>query len=743
MTSSVRRLFAAAALTVASFSPLSHAEPPVQPPQQVATVEQLKAEAFQALRAGEFHRVSDLIGRAAALSNDPSLVKMSDWASSYQKQLEEFRAERRKSYEAEVEKVQKLLAQDMPDYALRTAVMAYTYAEDKDAFRGEPWVVKLLETVTQRAEQYEQAAQWLKAVRLYSDLVVVEPFNPEWKEHQKLAFRRVRLLMLYTPDFFKEIQLADAEERRAADEILSPATQPATRPSDEQKDEEETLADAFKMDWRDSLSGAKTEMLRDALDNARVNYWRDIGYGDLMTGGLKGIRALLTTAGLEKAFPKLGDPALVKPFLEVVDEHAASVANGGPADRAAMQRLLQRLQVVNTQTVELPEEVIAAEFADGAFSELDQFSQIFWPTEFEEFNKQTTGEFSGVGIQIQSDPADGGLKVVSPLEDSPAFRAGIRAGDIITRINGKSAKGVSTNQAVKIITGPPGTTVALTIRTPKGEERDVTLRRQTIKVASVKGWMHLPGGGWDYMVDPDNKIGYLRLTSFARDTARDMRSALGEMKSRGAQAVVLDLRGNGGGLLTAAADVSDAFLSDGKIVSTRSDREDDPNQPVINARRNADDNTLPLVVLVNQQSASASEIVSGALKDHKRAAIVGERTFGKGSVQMLFPLANRTAALKLTTSHYYLPNGRCIHREESSTEWGVDPNFVVEMTPEQMRAVFDARSQLDVLHDDAATPETDHVAALRKSSEQLLASDPQLNAALLILRMHLNGAPLL
>jgi carboxyl-terminal processing protease len=180
-------------------------------------------------------------------------------------------------------------------------------------------------------------------------------------------------------------------------------------------------------------------------------------------------------------------------------------------------------------------------------------------------------------------------------------------------------------------------------------------------------------------------------------------------------------------------------------------------QTVARARADGGDTTLPLVILVNQYSASASEIVSGALKDHNRALVVGERTFGKGSVQMLFPLSDRTAYLKLTTSHYYLPAGRCIHREETSQEWGVDPDVTVEMTPEQMRAAIDARQELDILRDANSAPaepalekvkdvapevrqEVKEVANAAGGKKDLLSSDPQLSAAVLLLKLQLTGA---
>jgi carboxyl-terminal processing protease len=386
---------------------------------------------------------------------------------------------------------------------------------------------------------------------------------------------------------------------------------------------------------------------------------------------------------------------------------------------------------------------------------------MIWPSEVPEFNKNTQGEFSGVGIQIQSDE-DGSLKVVSPLEDSPAYKAGIKAGDLITHINGKNAKGITLNQAVKTITGPKGTTVVLTVASPGGKTKEYTIKRETIKVASVKGWNHLPGGGWEYMVDPENKIAYLRMTNFTKDTSKELDRAIAEIEARGGRGVILDLRYNPGGLLTATTDVSDKFLRRGDIVSTRPERDNGNQQTVARARTDDNDTDLPLVVLVNQYSASASEIVSGALKDHSRALIVGERTFGKGSVQMLFPLSDRTAYLKLTTSHYYLPGGRCIHREETSTEWGVDPDVTVEMTPEQMRAAIDARQELDILRDANAAPAegkqekiNDKAAEVRDEvnketnkqvakgdKKDLLSSDPQLSAAVLLLRLKLAGAQL-
>jgi carboxyl-terminal processing protease len=742
---------------------------PLTPPgsdAQVATVDQLKSQAFSALKTGKFSESNELLAKAADLSKDPQLKQMSGWVSQFENQRQEFTTERHKQFEKAVADVHKLINNHMESYALDQAAKAALLSDDKDAFRHEPWVDALVKKTAQLADQYEKQEQWLKAMRLYADLSSIDFASPEWKDKLKLATRRIRLLAVYSPNGIKSLQESEAKDREKADALLKPATQPTTQAALDEKDKSpstQPVASAskkddlddqtndFKVDWHETVRGIKPDMLTDALKNAKSNYYKACDYKELLTGGIKGLRAVATTRGLEKTFPGLGDQAKREQFLADLDQLAQVAAKAGDGS-GAVDDMVAQVTKDNADTIKLPENVLISEFADGAFGELDPFSSMIWPSDLEEFNKTTQGEFSGVGIQIQSDD-DGSLKVVSPLEDSPAYKAGIKAGDVITRINGKNAKGISLTQAVKTITGPSGTTVTLTVRSPDGTTKDYEIERQTIHVASIKGWRHLPGGGWDYLVDPQSKIAYLRLTNFTKSTSDELDKAADELKSIGARGMILDLRYNPGGLLSAATDVCDKFLHDGVIVSTHANR-DTPNQPTI-ATAHADDNeiTIPLVVLVNQYSASASEIVSGALKDDNRARIVGERTFGKGSVQMLFPLAGRSAYLKLTTSHYYLPSGRCIHREENSTEWGVDPDLTIEMTPEQMRAAIDARQELDILRDANSAPAESKQDKLKdkgakvkeevaKVTKDPVQSDPQLSAALLLLRMQLAGAQL-
>ena len=209
-------------------------------------------------------------------------------------------------------------------------------------------------------------------------------------------------------------------------------------------------------------------------------------------------------------------------------------------DYREFRSAMNSIRDANKSSVNLPENVVVYEFMDGALAELDQFSSMIWPQQIEEFQSSTEGEFSGVGIQIERDES-GDLKVVSPIEDTPAYRAGIKAGSFITHINGELAKGMMLDQAVKRIKGPTGTRVTLTVRAPDGAVRDISLKRDTVKVASIKGWKRLPGGGWDWIIDPVQHIGYVRLTSFSKASADNLKDALSQMERDGVRGLVLDL----------------------------------------------------------------------------------------------------------------------------------------------------------------------------------------------------------
>src|SRR5215208_5540869 len=275
----------------------------VQPlPERLAEADQLKTKAFAALKAGKFEETNNYLSQAAKISNDPVTVKMADWTQQFEQQRQVFKTERHKEYEKAVKDVHLLLGKNKLPFAMEVAAGAYLLADDKDAFRQEAWAEKLLTDAKRVAGDYEKNEQWLKALRLYSQLSTMEPNSPDWKEHLKTCTRRIRLLALYTPLELKKIQDADGKEREEVDALLRPTTQPTTKAAVDEEAE-----NAQRIDWRETLRDVHLDMLEMALVNARANYYRDVNYQKMMVGGLGGLRIVLTTPALQKAFNGLAD----------------------------------------------------------------------------------------------------------------------------------------------------------------------------------------------------------------------------------------------------------------------------------------------------------------------------------------------------------------------------------------------------------------------------------------------------
>ena len=351
----------------------------------------------------------------------------------------------------------------------------------------------------------------------------------------------------------------------------------------------------------------------------------------------------------------------------------------------------------------------------GMLSALDPHSSYLNANSFRDMRVQTKGEFGGLGIEVTME--NGLVKVVSPIDDTPAFRAGIEAGDLITHLDSEPVMGLTLNDAVEKMRGPIKSDIKLTIRRPGREPFDVTITRAVIKITSVRS-------------RTEGNIAYLRITTFNEQTSPGLEAAIKERKEDIGEDLigyVLDLRNNPGGLLDQAIEVSDAFLDQGEIVSTRGRDPDDAQR--YNARPGDLAEGLPVVVLINGGSASASEIVAGALQDHRRAIVLGTTSFGKGSVQTIIPLSG-SGAMRLTTARYYTPSGRSIQGT------GIDPDIVVEQVriekvetgPQRREA--DLRGALDNGNGNGA-PEAEKKEPAKPATEQ---QDFQLSRALDLLR---------
>jgi carboxyl-terminal processing protease len=333
------------------------------------------------------------------------------------------------------------------------------------------------------------------------------------------------------------------------------------------------------------------------------------------------------------------------------------------------------------------------EFAiNGMLSSLDPHSSYLNQKSYSDMRVQTRGEFGGLGIEVTM---EGGLvKVVSPIDETPAARAGVKPGDLITHLDGEQVMGLTLPEAVEKMRGPVNSDIKLTIRREGRESFDVTITRAVIKIQSVRSRME------------GENIGYLRITSFNEQTESGLQNAVKNIKSQAGNKLlgfVLDLRNNPGGLLDQAVAVSDAFLEKGEIVSTRGRRSDDGQR--YNAKGGDIAGGLPIVILINGGSASASEIVAGALQDHRRAILLGTKTFGKGSVQTIIPLAGH-GAMRLTTARYYTPAGRSIQAK------GIEPDIIVEPAKiERVATATSGRREADLRGalrntDRVVTPET-------------------------------------
>src|SRR5580658_6062767 len=356
----------------------------------------------------------------------------------------------------------------------------------------------------------------------------------------------------------------------------------------------------------------------------------------------------------------LAASVLILPMRQVGDAASTAAPTSNTADTYKELNLFGDVfeKVRSDYVDEVSDDTLIEGAINGMLTSLDPHSNYLNAKNFSDMKVQTRGEFGGLGIEVSME--NGLIKVVSPIDDTPAAHAGLKPGDLITHLDGAPVQGMTLPEAVEKMRGPPNSEITLTIRREGRDPFDVKLTRANIKIQSVRS--HLE----------DGNIAYIRITSFNEQTDVGLNNAMKSLKEQANNklvGVILDLRNNPGGLLDQAVAVSDAFLDKGEIVSTRGRRSDDAQR--YDARPGDVANGLPLVVLINGGSASASEIVAGALQDHHRAILVGTRSFGKGSVQTIIPLPGH-GAMRLTTARYYTPSGRSIQAK------GIDPDIVVE-----------------------------------------------------------------
>lgn len=404
-----------------------------------------------------------------------------------------------------------------------------------------------------------------------------------------------------------------------------------------------------------------------------------------------------------------------------------------------------RAEIHKRYVEEVDDKALMRGAVEGMLHSLDPFSAYLSPEDYPRFKQQAAGRFGGIGIEVGL--KNGILTVISPLENTPAFKAGILADDRILEINGEPTDHMAMADAIQKLMGEPGSQVTLKVHhVLTDQDETLTITRAVIEVASVWGWQREIDNQWNYWLDPDDKIAYVRISGFLDNTPEAFNTVIQRLVEAGMRGLVLDLRFNPGGSLPAAVAVADRFLHGGTVVSVRG------RWRAEEVYKASTENTLPdfpVVVLVNDQTASGAEILAGALRDHERATVVGKRTYGKGSVQEVIELGSGNSAIKLTTAYYYLPSGELIHRTPAARQtgrWGVEPNITVELTNEETQQVIQSRLAADRVNgpstrpEPAATPVLDRqlVRALEvlreemdqpKEAEQVAASRPAVSKA--------------
>ncbi|MBU1260589.1 MAG: PDZ domain-containing protein [Planctomycetes bacterium] len=488
----------------------------------------------------------------------------------------------------------------------------------------------------------------------------------------------------------------------------------------------------------------KPEMFIRSLDVLEYSYVEPFYYSGMTDKALKRCRYLAEVLSLSNSFDANSFkiefardkmPKFIAGLSSLEKEYKREVVS---LSKDQFVKLFRHILALNSATMKLPEEIIVWHFADSCLSTLDPHTMIVWPKQVEDFEKNMTNEFTGIGVEISK--RDGLLKAVSLVPDTPAYNSGLDAGDIIEAVNGESTKAMSINCAVSKITGPAGTKVLLSVRRP-GEEttRDIEITRAKIIVPTTRGWCRDDSGNWLYFADDKDKVGYVRVTQFSANTASDLDSVIIQLEGSGMGALIIDLRYNSGGYLQSAADIVDLFVEKGTIVST---------QPRVGlptweaARKRGTHPNYPLVILINSGSASASEIVAGALADEtfSRAVLVGEQSYGKGSVQTITSYPGEGAQLKYTMAYYHLPsdqrvNDRWAMEKLGKKNWGIMPGVKIELTSDEIKKMLDMERDNDILA--AANHDENKKKLTRHNLAETLEADSQLAVAVLVAKTKL------
>ncbi len=677
-----------------------------------------------AIYEGDFAAAQELLG-GSSQSKSTAIAELATIVSKYEAVEEKRESTRQAAYEKQLAKLEEYRAaagnggveqkagdpnKQRPDVNNIPKVLSVIASvgdsaneQQKKQLLSDSFVKQIIQKAKTKGRQYDLDGKWLDA---YTDyywwLVAIDPNKQEYSDYAEQLLEKAGLVIS-----FQDSPCESCKER---------------------------------------YDKVEKQMFVRAIDVLNFNYVNAVDYREM---AIKAIRRCELLAEVIRGSSAVRDALGV----ELGEKYGKKLSACSSALAALSSEINQSLTVIskdkfvdvfekvialNLTTLELPSGMLITEFAEAALSSLDPYTNMVWPAQAKDFEKSLTNEFSGIGVEITKQR--GLLTVLSLLPDTPAYNSGLDAGDVIEGVDGDATKDMTLMCAVRRITGRAGTKVRLTIKHPGEEQtKDITITRAKITVPTIRGWQRTETGNWLHMIDEQEKIGYVRITSFSEKSVSDLEKVLKQLEEEGLKGLILDLRFNTGGLLSSAIEVTDKFVSEGTIVSTR------PRfvWTYSAAKKKGTHPNYPLVILINRYSASASEIVAGALQDkeHSRAVLVGERTQGKGSVQGITPYPDGGAQLKYTMAYYHLPSGQRVETKEAMKkqgrkDWGIGPNIEMYLISDELGKMTRVQRQNNILvkagHEDTSGAE------LKKHTiEETLAADPHLAVGVLVVKSKL------
>jgi len=642
---------------------------------------------------GNFEGARQIV-RKSAIPDSEALEQLAAVIDEYMAIKTRREVSKNEAYEKQIEELERLRCEGVPEdvndlnRVLSVVVNSFEYAgnEQKKALIEDSFIKQTIDKAKTKAAEFETKGMWLDAYKIcYSKIEQIYKDDRRYCDYAQQLLDKADILLS-----FQDSSCQSCEERYA---------------------------------------GVKKQTFINLVDILDSSYVNIIDYHQMAVkalGRCKLLSEVMSNPYLDTFynfqstyFNNWGES--IEVILRDVNQPSANINKDKFVD------IFEKVLVLNQSRyggIEIPDNLLIAQFAEGALSALDPYTVVYWPSQVQDFKKAVNNQFPGIGIRFTKE--QGLIKVVSVLPNTPAYKCGLKAGDIIKAVDGILTLNMSTDCAVKSITGPEGTEVTLTIvRAADNEANDITLNRARINVPSVQGLEKTETDKWRYMIDERNGIGYVQITSFDSRTAESFEDALCQLEAEGLKGLILDLRSNPGGLLDSAVEIADRFISRGLIVRS---------QPrfgmarYASAREEGTHPYRPLVILVNHLTASASEIVAGALQDPKynRAVLVGERTYGKGSVQTIASQSGTEAQLKYTMAYYHLPSGQRVEskskmQSRNEENWGVSPNVTVKLRSDELRKLVEVQR-------------ANQLSTADYLSRHRIDADPQLAIGLLVLK---------